>query len=203
VTVSDSAEPEAEAELELSIEVTLPLTISTTTLPGGTLENEYEQEIVVTGGTEPYSFSVSSGALPAGLSLDPETGEITGEPTAAATSNFGITVSDSSNPQQTATRNLKIAITPPLEIEEAPLPGGSLQTPYSASIVVSGGTAPYTWTRSAGTLPAGLTLNSSTGVISGTPTAAATTLSFVVAVTDSSTPQLSTNSVFRIPVGPR
>jgi hypothetical protein len=126
--------------------------------------------------------------------LDPDTGEISGEPTAAANATFGLTVSDSSNPQQTATKSLKITITPPLEINEAPLPGGSLQTPYSAAIVVQRGDCAIHLDTVVGTLPAGLTLNSSTGVISGTHDGCGDHRSpLSVVVTDSSTPKLSVN----------
>jgi len=65
------------------------------------------------------------------------------------------------------------------------LPPATVGSAYSKTLTAGGGTAPYTWTVASGTLPAGLTLNSSTGVISGTPTVDGST-SFVVRVTDAS-----------------
>jgi hypothetical protein len=69
-------------------------------------------------------------------------------------------------------------------ITTASLPSGAYNTPYSASLSASGGTPPYAWTVSFGNLPTGLTLNSSTGVISGNPTATGTS-NFTVQVSDS------------------
>ncbi len=72
-----------------------------------------------------------------------------------------------------------------LQIATISLPGGQLQAFYSSTLAASGGTAPYTWSIVSGALPAGLTLNASTGVIVGTPTTAGTT-SFTVQAKDSS-----------------
>jgi hypothetical protein len=69
---------------------------------------------------------------------------------------------------------LNFTVVAPLTITTASLPGGTVATAYSATLAATGGTSPYTWSLSAGTLPAGLTLSQSTGVISGTPTAAGT-----------------------------
>ena len=79
--------------------------------------------------------------------------------------------------------SLTFTIVAPLSITTASLPGGNIGVAYSATLVAAGGTTPYTWSITAGTLPAGLTLNGSTGVISGTPTAAGSS-SFTVQVTD-------------------
>ncbi len=83
----------------------------------------------------------------------------------------------------------------PLAITTASLSGGTQGIPYSATVAASGGILPYTWSISGGSLPTGLTLNSTTGVISGTPTATGT-FSFTVGVADSSSPpQNSTRSL--------
>jgi hypothetical protein len=74
----------------------------------------------------------------------------------------------------------------PLAVQTASLPAGAVGVPYSASLQAISGTAPYTWSVSAGALPAGLTL-SPTGVISGTPTAI-TVASFTVTALDATTP---------------
>ena len=78
----------------------------------------------------------------------------------------------------------------PLEITTQSLPSGQVGTVYSAALVTSGGVPPYTWSLASGNLPSGLTLNASTGVISGTPTTPGTS-NFAVKVTDSETPAVS------------
>ncbi len=72
---------------------------------------------------------------------------------------------------------------PPLNITTTSLPSATVGTAYSQTLTATGGTTPYTWSRSSGTLPPGLTL-SSAGIISGTPTTAGS-FSFTVQVTDS------------------
>ena len=81
----------------------------------------------------------------------------------------------------------------PVTITTSSLPNGTVGTAYSATLSASGGTTPYTWSISAGSLPAGLTLNASTGAITGTPTTAGT-FSFTAKVTDSSSPSQSAGS---------
>jgi Putative Ig domain len=70
-----------------------------------------------------------------------------------------------------------------LAITTTTLPGGSIGIAYSATLALSGGTAPFTWSIASGSLPAGLALNSATGVISGTPTAAGSSV-FTIQVVD-------------------
>ena len=86
--------------------------------------------------------------------------------------------------QQTATQQLTIVVTAPLVITSTTPPAAVVGQAYSYQLTASGGVAPYVWTLLAGsTLPAGLTL-SSTGLISGTPTASGS-VSFSVVCTDS------------------
>ena len=85
-----------------------------------------------------------------------------------------------------------------LAITVSSLPMATVGTAYSYSIPASGGTPPYVWSMSSGTLPVGLTL-SSRGVISGTPTTAATT-SFTVAIKDSSATPLTATANFSLTV---
>lgn len=85
---------------------------------------------------------------------------------------------DGTTPTPTCPNVVNITLSP------TALPGGTVSTSYSQTITASGGTSPYTYSKTAGTLPAGLTLNSSTGVLSGTPTTA-TTYNFTITATDS------------------
>ena len=75
----------------------------------------------------------------------------------------------------------------PLAITTASLPAGTLGNAYAATLAASGGTSPYKWSLSSGTLPSGLSLTASTGAITGKPSSAANGLSLGVEVTDSST----------------
>lgn len=156
--------------------------VSTTTLPGATVNVAYTASLSATGGTAPYTWSVTTGSLPAGLMLSGST--ISGTPTTAGTSMFTVQVTDAAS--RTGTAPLSITVSPqsPLSITTTSLPGGYVSVPYSATLGATGGVPPYTWSVPPGTLPVGLTLAASTGVISGTPTANGTS-SFTADVTDS------------------
>jgi hypothetical protein len=207
VRVADSTSPAKTATANLSITVaavvTPPVTISTTSLPGGTVSSGYSSTLAAAGGTTPYSWSLSAGSLPAGLNLS-SSGVISGTPTASGAVSFTVRVADSSVPAKTATANLSIAVapvvTPPVTISTASLPGGTVSSAYSATLAAAGGTTPYSWSLSAGSLPAGLNLSSS-GVISGTPTASGT-VPFTVRVADSSAPAKTATANLSIAVAP-
>ena len=87
-----------------------PVAISTTSLADGTVGSAYSQTLVATGGTAPYTWAVSSGTLPAGLSLS-AAGVISGTPTAAASASFTVGVTDSAAPVATATKALSLNVT--------------------------------------------------------------------------------------------
>ena len=87
-----------------------PLTITTTLLPGGVRNTLYSATLSATGGTTPYRWSISSGSLPSGLSLNSTTGAISGTPTATGTFSFTVKVTDSGSPAQSATKTLSITV---------------------------------------------------------------------------------------------
>lgn len=93
---------------ETTITVT-PLSVTTTTLPNGTVGTAYSQTLSATGGSAPYTWSVSSGTLPAGLTLN-TAGLISGNPTTTGTSPFTVLATDSANPATTATQSLSITV---------------------------------------------------------------------------------------------
>ncbi|MCC7203175.1 MAG: putative Ig domain-containing protein, partial [Nitrospirae bacterium] len=166
----------------LTIVVNQALSITTTTLADGTIALAYSQTVSVSGGMSPFTWSVIVGALPSGLSLNSSTGVISGTPSAAGTSNFTLQVVDANS--AVATKSLSITIYSALSITTASLPAGTRTAPYSQTGAASGGKPPLTWSIASGALPAGLTLNSATGVISGTPSAVGTA-SFTLQVQDS------------------
>ncbi len=182
VRVTDSSQGTANKPLSIMVAAPPPLTITTTSLPNGTFGTAYSQALTATGGTGGYTWSVTSGSLPAGLSLSAG-GTIAGTPSAAGTANFTVQVKDSS--QTTANKPLSITVSaPPLTITTASLPSGTVGTAYSQALAASGGTAGYTWSVTSGSLPAGLSLSAG-GTIAGTPSAAGTA-NFTVQVKDSS-----------------
>lgn len=92
----------ASENLSLAVGVA-PLEIVTPALPGGVQGAVYSLQMQATGGIPPYLWSVSSGALPPGLELDPLTGKITGMPTEMGTFSVTLQVTDSGTPQSFAT----------------------------------------------------------------------------------------------------
>ena len=201
VIVTDSETPTAASKsASLSItSVEPPLSITTTGLAGASINNPYSQTVQAIGGTPPYTWAIISGSLPGGLTLTPATGVISGTPTGTGTFNFTVKVTDSVS--ATATENLSIVVGATLTITTTSLPGGSVGTAYSATLQASGGAQPYTWSVSSGTLPPGLTLNSSSGVISGTPTATGTS-NFTIQVADSESPARTEAVNFSITISP-
>jgi hypothetical protein len=179
VQVTDANSQTATASLSLT--VIAPPSITTASLPGGTQSMAYSAALAVTGGTAPYSWSITSGTLHAGLALAPATGAISGTPTGTGTSNFTVQVTDANSLMATASLSLTVIVPP--SITTASLPGGTQNMVYSAALAVTGGTAPYSWSIISGTLPEGLALASGTGVISGTPTETGTS-NFTVQVID-------------------
>lgn len=192
VTVTDAATTprSASRDYSLTIQSAPVLTITTTTLPGATVGVAYTQTLAASGGTTPYTWSVTAGALPAGLGIDPATGVISGTPTTAETANFTVTVTDSSAPAATDTQALSIVVSAPgspLTITTTTLPDATFGTAYSQTLAASGGTPPYSWSISAGALPTGMTL-SAAGVLSGAPLVSGGPFNFTVMVTDSAAP---------------
>jgi hypothetical protein len=162
-----------------------PLQITTTTLPGGTVNTSYSAALHATGGTAPYGWSAVSGSLPAGLALT-TSGSISGNPSSAGQSTFTLQAKDSAASPQAAMVSLTIAVSAPavakLAITSASLPTATAGTAFSATLTASGGTQPYTWTLASGQLPSGMNL-SAAGVISGT-TSVTGTFPFTAEVID-------------------
>ncbi|MCU7647184.1 putative Ig domain-containing protein [Pseudomonas piscis] len=233
------------------------LAITPTTVPNGTQGTAYSTTLTASGGTAPYTYAITSGSLPAGLSLNSSSGLVSGTPSASGTANLTVTATDansatgsraytltinaqapvanavsatlaansSSNPitlnitggtatsvavstaaahgtatatgtsitytptagysgsdtfaytatnasgtSSPATVTLTINA-PTLVITPASFTNGTVGTAYSTTLSTSGGSAPYAYSITSGSLPAGLNLNPSTGTISGTPSA--------------------------------
>lgn len=107
VKVTDSTQCFWEHDYVLTVSNCQAITVNPASLPGGSVGSTYNQTITATGGTAPYSFSVTSGNLPAGLNLNPN-GTLSGAPTTAGNVSFTVTARDASN--CTGTRQYTIAI---------------------------------------------------------------------------------------------
>ena len=187
---SGSPSGTVSTQQSLNFTVLTVLGLNAGTLPDGKVGTAYSTPLAATGGRPPYFLSIYSGSLPSGLVLQ-KTGVISGIPTIAGTYSFQMTVVDSSPVQQNYTStNFTITINPsgPLAIRTTGLMDGTLDTPYQAQLVATGGAPPLVWTVTAGGLPSGLALNPTTGVIAGAPTSAPGTYPFTVEVADTSTP---------------
>jgi len=176
------------------------LNITTTSMPDGRVATAYSQQIQATGGVTPYSWSLYSGALPSGLSLS-SGGLVSGTPTASGTSYFTVQVQDSQNPADSDTQALSIVVYSDLNITTTSLPNGKKGQAYSQTLQATGGKTPYTWSKISGSLPNGLSLNTSTGVISGTPRKAGTS-NFTVRCTDSQSPADTDDQALSIVITP-
>jgi Ca2+-binding RTX toxin-like protein len=166
-----------------SLSVGAALAITTSSLSAGRVGTPYSQTLAASGGATPLTWSITSGTLPAGLSLNSSTGVVSGTPSAAANASLTFNVTDAGGAAATKTLTLTVAtVATNITITTSALPGATVGTAYSQTLAASGGTAPLTWSITSGTLPAGLSLDASTGVISGTPTRAANaSLTFRVA----------------------
>jgi len=159
-----------------------PLALTTQALADGKVGSAYRQTLAASGGTAPYAWSVADGALPAGLALNGETGVIAGTPGASGTTQLTIAVRSADG--QLARRQLTIAVAPAdLAVATTRLTGATIGQPYSGTLAAAGGTAPYSWAVTSGSLPAGISLDGATGALSGTPSALGTA-TFTVTVTD-------------------
>ncbi|WP_426702276.1 putative Ig domain-containing protein [Rhodanobacter sp. Col0626] len=175
VTVHDSTSPTPLSTIKsYSVIVAHPVLVVTTP-PAATVSVPYSQQLMISGGTAPYyNFALSSGSLPAGLSLS-SSGVISGTPTATTSTPFQISVYDSSTGVAPYFGILTVTVTvnpaPTITLSPTTLGTITVGSAFSQTFTPTGGTGPYTYSVSAGALPAGLTLNGSTGLLSGTPTA--------------------------------
>ena len=172
VTVSDGA---LTATISVSILVNAAPSFTTVSpIMDGEQGVAYSFAFVATGGTGALVFSQAGGTLPPGLGLN-AAGQLSGTPTLQGVYSFSVTITDTLGIADTDTFQITIdppALGSPTITTTSPLPNGRVGDAYTAvTMTVTGGTAPYAWSVSSGTLPPGLTL-SPAGVLSGTPTAA-------------------------------
>ncbi|MFC7379211.1 IPT/TIG domain-containing protein [Brevundimonas sp. GCM10030266] len=139
-------------------------------LPGAQAGVAYAQSLTAAGGISPYTYGVTAGALPLGLTL--QNGAIAGTPTGSGTFNFTVTATDSSGNAYSGSAAYSLTVgAPTIVVSPTALPGATVNVFFSQTLTASGGTAGYSFALDGGALPDGVTL-SAAGVLSGTPTEA-------------------------------
>jgi uncharacterized delta-60 repeat protein len=177
------------AEHEYTIDVTAPLAFTTTSLPRATKNTFYLYDLPITGGLPPYSVIKESGSLPTGVNLS-ATGRLIGTPTNTGSATFTTKVADADG--RILRQNFSLFVDDPLSISTSYLNTGITGQPYSQTLQGTGGYGGYTWSIYSGTLPQGINLDASTGVLSGAPQTTAT-MPLVIMVEDSVGRQTSKN----------
>jgi predicted RNA-binding protein with TRAM domain len=204
VTVTDAdGQPVGQG---VTVVIAADPSIATASLPGGQVGAPYTQSVVSTAGTSPYSWTITTGSLPTGLTLGAGTGAITGIPTAAGLATFTMTVTDADG--QTANESYVVGVAPapappvtPPSITTSSLPAGEVGADFNQIISGTGGTTPYQWSVSAGSLPMGLSLSPSAGDLTGTPVATGQD-SFTVTLTDANGLSATGNYTLEVEAAP-
>jgi uncharacterized protein YhjY with autotransporter beta-barrel domain len=199
ITVSDSSTPPAQASAHFSLSINGPLAIGTSLANVGLTVGSAASvtPVTATGGANPLTYTIQP-SLPAGLSFSATTGQITGTPAVSATSaTFNVSINDASTPvPQTKNQSFTLVINPALAasvaVPTSALTTGTAVTPFTP-VTTTGGTGAVVFAVQPA-LPTGLILNTATGQITGTPTAAAVSTIYTITATDQSTPTPQTAS---------
>lgn len=180
-----------QSEREFIIEIQPGFVVTTSSAPGGFTGTAYSLTLAAamqttpeatTPPTSPVTWVLAEGQLPPGLGLDGATGSITGTPTTDG--NYSFVVRASLPDGRSATKSLSIEVKTALAlVQPEEIPASEVGVPVRVQLGATGGTPPYTWTLSAGTLPTGVALTAA-GTIAGRPTAAGT-FPFTATVADS------------------
>ena len=177
--------PYSSANQPLTLTIGAPtIAVVPATLPNGNAGTAYNQTVTASGGASPYSYAITAGALPPGVTLNTTTGAITGTPTATGAFNFTVTATDGGSFTGARAYSFNMG-SPNFTLSPSALPGATVGVTYNQPITAGGGTAPYTYSVVAGAIPPGLSV-SSAGVVSGTPTTAGS-FNFTVIARDSTT----------------
>ena len=211
VDVADSSSPPQNLTGVFNFGVANQLTVMSGEMPTAFLGELYRATIWAAGGTEPLTWGLAPGSnLPAGLALDPATGEVSGIPSSIGFHSFGVRVTDSSSPPQTVTNSFSITlnVTAPLVFQgSSTLPDGVVTQSASANFNYGGGHQPYSLRIVSGSLPSGVNLRAIysfpsvfydlEGILNG-----AGTYSFTLEVTDAGSPPCTASKSFTWRINP-
>lgn len=179
-----------------SIVVTGPLPLSPSSLPSGLLNTNYSQVVTASGGVNPYTYAVTSGALPTGLSLNATNGIITGIPTTANTFNFTITATDSASNNGSKLYSIQI-MTPAPTIT-------SLDRSTGPIVIITGSGFNYVTGSSGVTFngadASGYTINSDTQITANVPPHTESNTNVDVVVSSDGGSATATNAYTYVPV---
>ncbi|NDG70933.1 MAG: hypothetical protein EBY32_06420, partial [Proteobacteria bacterium] len=198
-TVTDNKSQTASKVVVVRIQDRVPLTwVTQTTLPDGKVQDAYSENLSVSGGKAPYTFATKNGStLPLGLSLNASTGRLSGLPTTAGNYTFIIVASDTGAPVISTEQTFTLKVAPYGMAVTGPESGSGVQ--YSAltpaDFDVTGGTAPHTWSVSG---PAWISINATSGIVSGNLTAAPGNYTANITVTDNKSQTASKNFAITI-----
>lgn len=158
-------------ELAAVVVLAPPILVTSPAIPDGTVGTAFTYTPINTGGA---ATSYSATGLPPGVTINTTTGVLSGTVTAAGTYTIAITATNADGADTfTDTMVVAAALAPPNIATSVAFPAATVGTAYNWPPTNTGG-APTSYTLQSGALPAGLTLNPLTGVISGTPTVAGT-----------------------------
>jgi len=132
VRVMDSRSTISERQTAITV-IALPLVIVTSSVPIAVAGSAYSQQLAASGGLPPYAWSISSGTLPAGLTLDVSTGLLTGTPTDKGTFTFVVSIADQAH--STVTKSLSLAV---VGANSVPQVGGAKYKAGGRKLIVKG-----------------------------------------------------------------
>jgi hypothetical protein len=185
VTFSITAPERDAAQMYWTIEdTTIELTLTPTQLLTANRGRPYNATITASNGVSPYTYRLSNGSLPPGMTISPE-GRISGATTGVGSYLFNIIATDAQS--NTGFRNYSLTIlVPEITINPFPLASAFQRVPYSQTLSAAGGDGSYVYAVTSGSLPEGLTLNPTNGAITGRPTVTGSFI-FKITATDVST----------------
>ena len=187
IQANDSASRSAQKAFSITVEAITPPSIQAPASLAAVRDELFSYGFGVSGGRAPFVWSITSGGLPPGLSLNPAAGEVSGFPAANGSWNFKLRVTDGNAAKDEKAFTITVAVRP-LVIADAAIPESRVGQPFSLQLNASGGIPPYRWRLLEGSMPPGITFNPDTGLISGSPTQEGTfTFTMLIADTAATT----------------